>query len=124
MAMISIRQLVQGIGILLCVAGCSKAQPIQVTGGDPARGKVAIEHYGCVACHTIQGIPNPGSNVGPPLERLAERVYIAGVLANTPENMVRWLRNPPEVDPRTVMPNMGISDSEAKDIAAYLYTLN
>jgi cytochrome c1 len=65
----------------------------------------------------------PGNNVGPPLDRIATRGYIAGVLANTPQNMVRWLRDPPAVDARTAMPDLGLSEAEARDIAAYLYTL-
>jgi cytochrome c len=96
---------------------------MQVAGGDPARGKATVQRYGCIACHTIPGIAGHGSNVGPPLTKMALRAYVGGVLPNTPEDLVRWLRNPPEVDPRTAMPNLGISEAEAKDIAAYLYTL-
>lgn len=105
-------------------AGCSQEEPVtQVPGGDADRGKATIERYGCIACHTIPGIAGHGSNVGPPLTKMALRAYVGGVLPNTPRDMVRWLRNPPEVDPRTAMPNLGISDAEAKDMAAYLYTL-
>lgn len=110
--------------LLLAIAGCSKEQPVQVTGGSLERGRAAIMRQGCVACHTIPGIGNPGSDVGPPLAKMAKRTYIAGVLANTPENMTRWLQDPPGVDPRTAMPNMGIDEAEARDIAAYLYTLD
>lgn len=110
--------------VALSIAGCSKAQPVRVAGGDPERGRAAIARYGCVACHIVPGIGNPGSNVGPTLDGIARRTYIGGVLANTPENMVRWLRDPPAVDPRTAMPDMGIGEGEAKDIAAYLYTLD
>ena len=92
-------------------------------GADAARGRAAIERRGCVACHVIPGIDSPGSNVGPPLHDIATRGYIAGVLANTPENMRRWLRDPPAVDPLTAMPDLHLSEQEAGDIAAYLYTL-
>ncbi|GAB3551611.1 hypothetical protein GCM10027343_36090 [Noviherbaspirillum agri] len=95
----------------------------QLADADPARGSAAIARHGCVSCHTIPGIGGPGSNVGPPLDRIATRAYIGGVLPNTPEAMVQWLRNPPAVDPRTAMPNMNIAEPEARDIAAYLYTL-
>jgi cytochrome c len=91
--------------------------------GNAERGRTAITRHGCVACHAIPGIRDLGSNVGPPLDRIATRGYIAGVLANTPQNMVRWLRDPPGVDPRTAMPSLGLSEKEARDIAAYLYTL-
>jgi cytochrome c len=108
----------------IAATGCGEKQPtMQVAGGDPQRGKASIERYGCVACHAIPGIPGHGSNVGPPLTKIARRAYVGGVLPNLPDEMVRWLRNPPEVDPRTAMPNLGISEMEAKDIAAYLYTL-
>jgi cytochrome c len=108
----------------IAATGCGEKQPtMPVAGGDPQRGKASIERYGCVACHAIPGIPGHGSNVGPPLTKIARRAYVGGVLPNLPDEMVRWLRNPPEVDPRTAMPNLGISEMEAKDIAAYLYTL-
>lgn len=108
---------------MFALLGCGKAPATQVPGGDAERGKVAILRYGCAACHAIPGIANQGSNVGPPLAGIARRAYLGGVVPNTPADMVRWLRNPPQVDPRTAMPNMGVSEAEAKDIAAYLYTL-
>jgi cytochrome c2 len=62
--------------------------------------------------------------VGPPLAGIADRAYIAGVLPNNPENLMRWVENPPGVDPLTVMPNMGVTPRDARDIAAFLYTLH
>lgn len=93
------------------------------SGGEPDRGKQALRKYGCVSCHTIPGVPGADANVGPPLARVGSRVYIAGVLVNTPENLARWIKNPPEVDPKTAMPNVGVTDEDVKDISAYLYTL-
>lgn len=111
--------------VLLALAGgCGKQPLIEVAGGDAERGKRLIQDYGCVACHAVPGIPHHGSNVGPPLEKMGKRVYVAGVVPNTPDQLVRWLRNPPAVDARTAMPNLGISEAEAKDMAAYLYTLH
>ena len=95
----------------------------EMTGGDPARGKVAIYQYGCASCHTIPGIKGARGLVGPPLNSMADRMYIGGVIPNTPENMIRWLQNPQEADRLTAMPNLGISDSDARDIAGYIYTL-
>jgi cytochrome c2 len=95
----------------------------QITGGDPDRGQSAIRAYGCPSCHTIPGIRGRAANVGPPLARIATRIYIAGVLPNTPENMIRWLTDPPRVDSLTAMPNLGVTAASARDIAAYLYTL-
>jgi cytochrome c len=93
-----------------------------ITGGNSVRGKDAIVRLGCAACHTIPGVPGD-ANVGPSLDRVGSRVYLAGVQLNTPENMARWLKNPPAVDPKTAMPNVGATDDEVRDISAYLYTL-
>jgi cytochrome c1 len=54
---------------------------------------------------------------------MASRGFIAGVLPNSPENMVRWLRQPQSVDPRSAMPDLGVSERDARDIAAYLSSL-
>jgi cytochrome c len=111
---------------LLCLAlaatACGQAVPaMQVAGGEAQRGRAAVERYGCTACHTMAGLPSYGANVGPPLADMARRAYLAGVVPNTPENMVRWLRDPPQVDPGTRMPKLGLSEQEAADVAAFLY---
>ena len=54
---------------------------------------------------------------------MGERSYIAGVLPNTPANLVRWVREPKAIQPHSAMPTLGIGEPEAKDIAAYLYDL-
>jgi cytochrome c len=108
--------------VLTALAGCGEQAAVpQVAGGSPERGREAIERYGCAACHMIPGMPAHGANIGPPLARMARRAYIAGVLPNAPDHLVRWLRDPPAVDPLTAMPNLGVSQAEAADIAAYLY---
>jgi cytochrome c len=94
-----------------------------MTGGDPQRGKVAVSRYGCATCHTIPGINGADALVGPPLNQMGSRSYIAGVMPNNPANMIRWIENPPGVDRLTAMPNLGVTDSDARDIAGYLYTL-
>jgi cytochrome c1 len=63
------------------------------------------------------------AKVGPPLTSMASRSFIAGVLENNPSNMIRWIQDPPGVDEKTAMPNLGVSQAEARDMAAYLYTL-
>ncbi len=110
--------------IVLWIVACEDSATTKIAGGDIERGRELIARYGCTACHAMPGAANQGSNVGPPLHKIAHRAYIGGVLPNTPADMVRWLQNPPEVDARTAMPNLGISKAEATDIAAYLYTLN
>lgn len=110
---------------LLLVAfnsACSDSPPqMRVAGGEAERGRAAIQRYGCTSCHVIPGVPGHRANVGPPLTDFAARAYVAGVLPHTPDNLIAWLRNPPLVDPRTAMPNLGVSHAEAADIAAYLY---
>ena len=88
-----------------------------------ARGRELIEQYGCGSCHTIPHVDAARGTVGPPLSGIATRTYIAGVLPNTPDNMVAWIRAPPKIDPRTAMPAVGATEEEARAIAAYLYTL-
>ena len=94
-----------------------------VPSGDAERGRALIQAYGCGTCHTIPGVPRARALVGPPLWGMADRGYIGGVLPNTEADMIRWLRNPPAVDPRTLMPDLGVTEGEARDIAAYLATL-
>ena len=94
-----------------------------MTGGNLEMAEAHILRYGCAGCHTIPGISGPEGLVGPPLADIARRVYIAGVLTNTPDNMVRWIVDPPAIDPLTAMPVTGITDAEARDVAAYLYSL-
>jgi cytochrome c2 len=95
----------------------------QLTSGNAAHGRVLMRKYGCGSCHTIPGIPGAHATVGPPLGGVAGRSFIAGVLPNTPENMVDWIYDPPGTDPKTAMPKLGMSRQEARDIAAYVYTL-
>ena len=113
-----------------CAASCGgrvseaeQAAAEMTGGGSPARGREAIEHYGCATCHTIPGVRGADALVGPPLTQVASRSYIGGVLTNSPENMIRWIQDPRAVDPLTAMPKVGLTDQDARDIASYLYTL-
>jgi cytochrome c551/c552 len=92
-------------------------------GGDAARGKLLIRSYGCGSCHTIPRVPGAESTVGPSLQGEATHAYIAGVMPNQPENMIRWIMDPPSVDEKTAMPNLHVIAADARDIAAYIYTL-
>jgi cytochrome c1 len=98
----------------------AQAQAAALLPADAARGKSALHQYGCATCHRIPGIVGANAPVGPPLEGIGARGFIAGVLPNTPENMVRWLRHPQGVSPRSAMPDLGVSDQDARDIAAFL----
>ena len=90
---------------------------------DAERGKTAIHQYGCVTCHAIPGIVGGNAPVGPPLARIGTRAFIAGVLPNTPDAMIRWLRSPQAISPQNAMPDLGVTEHDAADIAAYLMTL-
>jgi cytochrome c oxidase assembly factor CtaG/cytochrome c2 len=111
---------------LILIAGCDNHDTqwaAEMTGGNPQRGAEAMRSYGCQSCHSIPGITGAQALVGPPLAGIASRSYIAGVMSNTPTHMIEWLRNPPAIDSKTAMPNMHVSERDARDIAAYLYTL-
>lgn len=95
-----------------------------VDGGDPARGVRALGKYGCGSCHVIPGADGARGTVGPPLTAFGRRTYVAGLLPNTQANLVHWIRQPQAVSPGNAMPNLGVTDRDARDIAAYLYTLH
>ncbi|HEX8914227.1 MAG TPA: hypothetical protein VF796_17900 [Humisphaera sp.] len=101
----------------------SRRNAAEITGGDPDRGLAAIDARGCGSCHTIPGVRGADARVGPSLEKFGTRAYVGGVLPNAPDNLVRWIHNAPSVDPMTAMPNLNVPEPEARDIAAYLYTL-
>ena len=94
------------------------------SGDERKAGLHAIYQYLCLTCHAIPGTVEGKPNVGPPLGSVASRRYLGGVLLNTPENMVRWLMNPQAIDPRSGMPNLNVSERDARAIAAYLYSLD
>jgi mono/diheme cytochrome c family protein len=92
-----------------------------LTAGDPAHGGPLMRRFGCGGCHTIPGIPGADGKVGPSLEKLRERVFIAGRLRNSGDTLVRWILKPQDFDAHAAMPPTGITESEARDVAAYLY---
>jgi cytochrome c2 len=115
------------LALLLLLAACDRetddiSRRLLVDGNAP-RGRQIVRAYGCTACHSIPGVAGPDARVGPPLGGIASRMFIAGVLPNQPANMIRWIRNPQGVDSLTAMPDLGVSERDARDIAGYLYTL-
>lgn len=92
-------------------------------GGDPHRGSVLIGRAACGSCHEIPGISDAHGLVGPPLEHMATRTVVAGLLPNTPPNLIHWVQDPQSVAPGNAMPSSHLSDQDARDVAAYLYTL-
>jgi cytochrome c1 len=106
-----------------CRGGRADAGYDVPTGGDPHRGAVAIRNANCGSCHTIPGIREANGVVGPPLFFFSRRTFIAGLLPNTPANLVQWVMDPRSIEPRTAMPKLDLTERQARDIAAYLYTL-
>ncbi|HSU32852.1 MAG TPA: hypothetical protein VLJ11_16620 [Bryobacteraceae bacterium] len=114
--------------VAVLATACSRGSQAEqiaeaATGGSASRGAAAIARYGCGSCHIIPGVSGASGLVGPPLSGIGNRVYVAGVLQNTPQNMVHWIENPPSIDEHTVMPKLGVTHQDAIDIAGYLYTL-
>lgn len=111
---------------LLCAllaSACSKDAPSRVDGGDPERGRLLVQQYQCAACHFIPEVQGPAGDAGPSLKFMGRLSYIAGGIPNTPDNMIRFLQNPPQVKPGTLMPALGISEEEARHMAAYMFEL-
>lgn len=118
------------VALCVAVAACgsgrattASADARVATSGDPGRGPAAIARYGCGSCHTIPGVRGAVGEAGPPLTKFAHRTYVAGVLPNTSQNLIRWIRYPQQVVSGNAMPDLGVTDVEARNIAAYLYTL-
>lgn len=112
---------------LLMAAQCfytkMDAQAATSTGGNYARGRVIMRHYGCGSCHQIPGVPGAYGTVGPSLEGIQGRSYLAGNLSNDADTLKMWIQHPQKLIPGNAMPEMGVSDRDAADMAAYLYTL-
>jgi cytochrome c2 len=118
--------LLASLGALLVFGGCDEGG---VGGrftdiGDPQSGALYIAQTGCGSCHVIPGIDGADGLVGPPLNQMGRRIFVAGLLRNTPENMMTWLRNPQQIVPGNAMPDMRLTEEQARDITAYLYTLD
>ena len=114
--------------VLVMAAACegrSSRQPVvHIEDGNVANGREALVRYGCSSCHTIPGIRGATATVGPPLDDWADRWYIAGLLVNEPDNLMLFIQAPQSVLPGGAMPDMGVTTSDARDMAAYLYTLH
>jgi cytochrome c len=104
--------------------GCDGGTPVPtVAGGSVDRGRQVIIQYRCGSCHTIPGIHGAHGVFGPPLALIARQTTIAGNFPNQPANLVRWVMAPTSMKPKTAMPDLGLSEQQARDAAAYLYTL-
>lgn len=122
-------RLAMGMIVVVLLTGCA-AQPERTVTvaygelpGDVEAGRSALNAYGCGACHTIPGVAGANSLVGPPLTGWAERSFIAGKLPNVPDHLLQWIRFPQAIEPGTAMPDMDVSEEDAEDMVAYLFSL-
>jgi cytochrome c2 len=111
-----------GLAVSACRGSRSLPSYRVAVGGDAARGKAVVSARHCGACHQIPHITGATGVVGPPLAELWRRSFIAGAIANTPENLVRWIRDPHGVASETAMPTLGLDDTQARDVATFLYS--
>ena len=113
---------------LAASAGCVPAAPADqrlrsVPNGDPQRGRQLARHYQCGSCHAVPGVPGAATTAAPALEGFGRRSYIAGQLPNGPLMLQRWLQDPPATVAGATMPRLGIPEQDARDLAAYLLSL-
>lgn len=107
----------------LAVSACSDPS-MQHLGAEAANGRLLLRQFGCGECHTIPGVADARGNVGPPLTHVARRTYLAGRVPNRPETMAQWIRDPQRFDPMTQMPDLQVTEAHARDMVAYLFTLD
>jgi cytochrome c len=109
---------------LVLLAGCGgKPKEKQVPGGDAKLGKQLVTQYQCGACHKISEVRGAAGETGPGLDGFGKLSYIAGSIPNQPDKLTAWLVDPSAMKPGTAMPAMGLTQQEARHMAAYLYTL-
>ncbi|RZL10824.1 MAG: cytochrome c [Rubrivivax sp.] len=95
----------------------------QVDNGDIDRGQRLLAQYQCGSCHGIPEVLASGGQWGPTLEKFGRRSYIAGRVPNGPDTLQRWLQDPQSLIPGTSMPDLGVPAADARDMAAYLLSL-
>lgn len=112
------------LALMMATACVDKTRlPRPLAGADPQKGRQIAQRVDCAACHEIPGVRWPKGRVGASLAGFGASPLIAGRFPNQPEILVRWLRNAPDLDPTTAMPPVPLTETEARDVAAYLYTL-
>lgn len=95
-------------------------RPMRAVPYSRTRTQTMLRQYACHNCHRIDDVVGPETFIGPTLEDWRERKFIAGVLPNTRENLVRWIRDPQAISPHTLMPNLDVTEAHARDMARYL----
>lgn len=122
------RRALATVGLALLVAGCQASPPTDPKPTTPLSpqaqgGRNLFPAKGCIACHRAPGVPEATGTIGPDLRGVGSRPKIAAVLDNTPENMKNWLLDPQKVKPGTAMPSLGLNETEATSLAAFLEEL-
>lgn len=115
--------LVATYGIAACQQEAEVPAQQRIVGADAEMGRQAIAAIGCGACHRVPGVEGARGIVGPSLEGFGRRQLIGGVIPNKPTQLIRWVKDAPSLIPDTGMPDLPLSQDQARDIAAYLYTL-
>jgi cytochrome c len=115
-----------GLLAILALSACADdtAYVPEVPQGDRQRGRAALAEFDCGICHVIPGVAGARGTVGPPLDSLRRNVYIGGKFPNTPDMLVRFIVDAPALAPGTAMPNVGVAERQARDMAAYLYSVD
>lgn len=90
---------------------------------DIARGRQLVAAKGCTACHSFPDVRWPRGGLGPSLDGFGRQGLIAGRLPNQPGVLMQFVRNAPALVPGTAMPAVTMTDSEARDVTAYLLQL-
>ena len=97
--------------------------PSLVLAASAEKGRTLVAEKGCGGCHAIPGVDRADGVVGPPLTAMGRRIFIAGVLRNTPDNLAAWVLDPQRYVPGNAMPATGLTPEEATDVAAYVESL-
>ena len=111
---------IKALALAFCtttLAGCHHDRP-----AEQRSAPILIIQYGCPTCHVIPGVPGAAGKVGPSLEDLAQRSYLAGSLQNSPDHLAAWIQHPQHFQPGTAMPEMGVTAQDANSIVRYLET--
>jgi cytochrome c2 len=114
---------VSGLAIIGLLSACHGQTDVARPAGSAHLGAITIGREACGSCHVIPGIEGADGRVGPPLAHFASQQTIAGTLPNSPDNLKRFLKAPRAVVSNGAMPDLGLTDDQVRDIAAYLYQL-
>ena len=99
-----------------------RAPAAEPPAGPAADGAAVFKASACVGCHTVRGVSD--GTLGPDLTHFGRRKTLgAGLLPNTSENLTAWIRDPQGLKPGAKMPALGITERQARAMAAYLLSL-